>query len=158
MKKIINQSAFTLIELMVVVAIIAILATLGISSYSTAIKKSRDASRKSDIQNIAQALVLYRSDEEGYPASTANLVPNYMSAVPKDEKTGVDYKYTTSGVTANGKIKKFALCTASALEFPKGNANSTSNTALTNGTTVGQACSNTGEASSTCVYYCAASP
>lgn len=159
MKKTNQKAAFTLIELMVVVSIIAILATLGISSYSTAIKKSRDARRKSDIQNIAQGLVLYRSDEAGYPASLDLLVSGkYMSAIPKDEQAGVDYKYTPSGITSTNKIKTFALCTATALEFPKGNANSTSNTTLTNGTTVGQACKNTGTTGNTCLYYCATSP
>lgn len=146
MKKTNRRTAFTLIELMVVVSIIAILATLGISSYSTAIKKSRDGRRKSDIQNIAQALVLYRSDEGVYPSTTADLVANYMSAIPKDEKSGVDYTYTVAS-----NFKTFSLCTATALEYPKGNANSSSSTAFSN-------CANAGETGSTCVYYCAANP
>lgn len=153
MKKITNQSAFTLIELMVVVSIIAILATLGLSSYNTAIKKSRDGRRKSDIQNIAQALVLYRSDEEGYPANLALLkTNNYMSSIPKDEKAATDYKYTTSGETANGKIKNFSLCTASALEYPKGNANSSKDDSLVS-------CANDGTAgTASCVFYCVVNP
>ncbi len=146
MKKTNCRVAFTLIELMVVVSIIAILTTLGISSYSTAIKKSRDGRCKSDIQNIAQALVLYRSDEGVYPGSTASLVANYMSAIPKDEKSGTDYIYTVAS-----NFKTFSLCTPTALEYPKGNANSSSNTAFSN-------CVNTGQTGSTCVYYCVANP
>ncbi len=40
-----KQKAFTLIELMVVMAIIAILATAGLSAYSGYIKKGRDTAR-----------------------------------------------------------------------------------------------------------------
>ena len=48
--------AFTLIELMVVVAIIAILATLSVSNFSTAIRRTRNTNRVSDIQAVAKAM------------------------------------------------------------------------------------------------------
>lgn len=48
--------AFTLIELMVVVAIIAILATLSVSNFSTAIRRTRNTNRISDIQAVAKAM------------------------------------------------------------------------------------------------------
>ncbi len=44
-----KQSGFTLIELMVVMAIIAILATAGLSAYTGYLKKARDATRISDL-------------------------------------------------------------------------------------------------------------
>lgn len=47
-----KQSGFTLIELMVVMAIIAILATAGLSAYGGYIKKARDATRIADIKAI----------------------------------------------------------------------------------------------------------
>jgi type IV pilus assembly protein PilA len=47
-----KQSGFTLIELMVVMAIIAILATAGLSAYTGYIKKARDATRIADIQAL----------------------------------------------------------------------------------------------------------
>lgn len=52
---------FTLLELLVVVSIIVILITMGLSSYSTAQKKGRDAKRKSDIKEIQGALEQYYS-------------------------------------------------------------------------------------------------
>jgi len=47
-----KQSGFTLIELMVVMAIIAILATAGLSAYGGYIKKARDTTRLQDIRAI----------------------------------------------------------------------------------------------------------
>lgn len=52
---------FTLIELLVVISVIAILVTLGFSSFSTAQKKGRDTKRKSDIKEIQGALEQYYS-------------------------------------------------------------------------------------------------
>ena len=51
-----NPSGFTLVELMVVITIIAILATIGVTIYSGAQKAARDAIRRSDILSIAKAL------------------------------------------------------------------------------------------------------
>lgn len=47
-----KQSGFTLIELMVVMAIIAILATAGLSAYTGYIKKARDTTRIADLSAI----------------------------------------------------------------------------------------------------------
>jgi len=55
------KRGFTLLELLVVISIIVILITMGLSSYSTAQKKGRDAKRKSDIKEIQGALEQYYS-------------------------------------------------------------------------------------------------
>ena len=52
-----KQSGFTLIELMVVMAIIAILATAGLSAYGGYLKKARDSNRIEDLRAI-EAVVL----------------------------------------------------------------------------------------------------
>lgn len=62
---------FTLIELLVVISVIAILVTLGFTSFSTAQKKGRDAKRKSDIKEIQVALEQYYS-VCGYQYPTPN--------------------------------------------------------------------------------------
>ncbi len=60
---------FTLVELLIVIAILAILSTLGISNFQTARIKARDLSRKSDLQTIAKSLEAYVNDHRSYPLS-----------------------------------------------------------------------------------------
>lgn len=61
------QRAFTLIELLVVVAIIGILAALVLANLSTSRARARDAERKNDLRQIANALSLRYSDYQNYP-------------------------------------------------------------------------------------------
>ncbi len=64
-------SGFTLLELLVVVSIIVILITMGMSSYATAQKKGRDAKRKGDIKDVQAALEQYYSVcGYSYPVTT----------------------------------------------------------------------------------------
>lgn len=56
MRKNLRPNGFTLIELMVVVAVIAILATLGVSNFSAAIRRTRNAGRQADVEAVAKAL------------------------------------------------------------------------------------------------------
>jgi len=62
-----SKKGFTLIELLIVIAIIGILAAIIIVNLSAARTKSRDAKRKSDINNIKTALDLYFDANESYP-------------------------------------------------------------------------------------------
>lgn len=64
-----KQSGFTLIELMVVMAIIAILATAGLSAYTGYIKKARDTTRIADI-NAINKIVLANMSASGMPPQT----------------------------------------------------------------------------------------
>ncbi|GAB4219133.1 MAG: hypothetical protein Fur009_3720 [Candidatus Microgenomates bacterium] len=64
------KKAFTLLELLVVIGIIAVIVSFGFTSYSTAQKKSRDAKRKNDLKTIQNALEQYYSIcSYNYPAS-----------------------------------------------------------------------------------------
>jgi prepilin-type N-terminal cleavage/methylation domain-containing protein len=63
------SSAFTLLELLIVMIILAILAGIGLISFGTVQQKSRDSSRKQDLSNIAKALELYHNDFGSYPSS-----------------------------------------------------------------------------------------
>ncbi|MFC1656705.1 type II secretion system protein [Patescibacteria group bacterium] len=60
-------SAFTLIEILVVVAIIGILATLIVVNYNDSRAKARDAKRKQDISTYQSAIESYIDDYNVYP-------------------------------------------------------------------------------------------
>ncbi|MFH2019725.1 MAG: type II secretion system protein [bacterium] len=65
-----KKEGFTLVELLIVMAILGILATLGISNFQTARVKARDAKRKSDLQTVAKSLEAYVNDHSAYPLSS----------------------------------------------------------------------------------------
>src|SRR3989338_6984910 len=65
------KKAFTLLEMLVVVGIIAVLVSIGTSSYSTAQKKARDAKRQSDLKSFQNALEqCYSVNSYAYPTIT----------------------------------------------------------------------------------------
>lgn len=92
-----SRRGFTLIELLVVIAIIGILIAVGSLSYAKAVQLSRDSRRKTDLEQIRQALETYRSENASYPANMSSLEPDYITIVPNDPKEGTPgytYAYT----------------------------------------------------------------
>ena len=92
-----RDAGFTLVELMIVMAIIGILATLAIPSYVTAIKHAREAVLKEDLHVIRAAIDSYTMDKQKAPQSLDDLVTDgYLKVVPEDPRT----HSTDSWVTA----------------------------------------------------------
>ena len=89
MRKNRTQSAgFTLIELMIVMAIIGILITLAIPSFVGAIKHAREAALKEDLQTMRTAIDTYTMDKQKGPQSLDDLVQDgYLRAIPEDPMT-----------------------------------------------------------------------
>ncbi len=63
-----TSKAFTLIELLIVIAIIGILMTIIFASFSQAQKNARDGQRKADLQAVAGVLQRFYSDNSVYPS------------------------------------------------------------------------------------------
>ena len=83
-----TQSGFTLIELMIVMAIIGVLATLAIPSFVSAIKHAREAVLKEDLQTMRAAIDSYTMDKQKAPQSLDDLVQEgYLRAIPEDPMT-----------------------------------------------------------------------
>jgi len=102
-----ERKGFTLIELMLVVAIIGILAAMVIPRLSGRTKQAKEAVAKADINvNIPTALDLYELDVGEFPASLGVLMDNsgegedwkgpYLKRIPKDP-WGRDYHYKYPG-------------------------------------------------------------
>ena len=65
-----EKKGFTLIELMIVVAIIGILAAIAIPKFADLIRKSKEASTKGSLGAMRAAVVIYYGDNEGWLAET----------------------------------------------------------------------------------------
>ena len=82
---------FTLIELMVVLAIIATLLSLIAPRYFHSIDKSKEAALRSDLNGMRDAIDKYYGDLGKYPLSLDDLVAKkYIRNIPPDPITGSD--------------------------------------------------------------------
>jgi len=72
-----NQQGFTLIELMIVIAIIGILAAIAIPQFSAYRQRAYNSAANSDLKNAATAQEAYYVDNETYTATIANLIGTY---------------------------------------------------------------------------------
>jgi prepilin-type N-terminal cleavage/methylation domain-containing protein len=134
MKK--NVQGFTLIEIMIAMAIVAILSGVGFTAYTASLQRSRDSQRKADLSQIQRALETYLMDHSLYPEATADhkidgcydtdtntvgitcewgqefvfLVNTaekaYMSTLPRDPQAYQSYQYYVSS-----DLKKYQLFT-----------------------------------------------
>ena len=84
-----GPDGFTLIELMIVVAIIGILATLAVPSYQSSVVKAKEAALRQDLSTLRDVLDQHKADQGKYPPSLVALVSaGYMRGIPKDPFTG----------------------------------------------------------------------
>jgi general secretion pathway protein G len=64
-----KQKGFSLIELLVAIAIIAVLMALAVPNYLGARERARDSKKKSELSQLKTALRLYYNDYQRYPAA-----------------------------------------------------------------------------------------
>ena len=80
-----SKKGFTLIELMIVVAIIGILAAIAIPKFAELIRKSSEGASKGNLGALRSAMSIYYGDMEGtYPASLLALTVGgkYLTVIP----------------------------------------------------------------------------
>lgn len=116
-----RHRGFTLIELMVVLVIIGVLAALIVPNVLDRTDDARVTAARTDVNNLMQALKLYRLDNQRYPSAeqglgalvakpqTNPIPPNWRPYLPKLPKDpwGSDYQYVNPGV--KGDIDIYSL-------------------------------------------------
>ena len=98
-----NKSAFTLLEILVVVGLIGLLTAIGSFGYVNYAQKARDSRRQIDMQQLRSALELYRSNnsegvyptaaEYGSGTSSVLVSSGLVQTIPVDPR-GAAYTYT----------------------------------------------------------------
>ena len=115
------QAGFTLIELMVVLVIIGVLAALIVPNVLDRAEDARATAAKTDVNNLMQALKLYKLDNQRYPTTeqglqallakptTGPVPPNwkpYVEKLPQDPWNH-PYQYLNPGVKGEIDVMSF---------------------------------------------------
>lgn len=111
---------FTLIEMLVVVAIFAILASLVLARVTSAKANARDAKRVESIRQLENALDLYKNSNNSYPVCNPEVVINgasdclsaFLISAGAMSRTPVDP--TGEGIGTCGQVDSFVYCYQSA--------------------------------------------
>jgi general secretion pathway protein G len=83
-----SESGFTLLELLIVLAIIATLAAMAIPAYTRNVQAAREAVLREDLQVMRSAIGSYTVDKQKAPQSLDDLVTaGYLKAIPVDPVT-----------------------------------------------------------------------
>jgi len=83
-------SGFTLIELIVVLAIIALLVSIVAPRYHHTVDRARDASLRTSLNVVRDAIDKFTADRDRYPDSLDELVARgYLRQLPQDPVTGL---------------------------------------------------------------------
>lgn len=81
----IGRGGFTLVELLVVLAILALLLTIATPKYIQHIERAREATLRSTLKVMRQSIDKFYGDQGRYPASLDELVSReYLKAIPVD--------------------------------------------------------------------------
>jgi len=96
------RSGFTLIELMVVLAIVGVLLSLALPKYRHSVERSREAVLHEDLRVMRGAIDQFAGDRGRYPSSLDELVEQrYLRALPRDPVTDSTATWVLSAPPAN---------------------------------------------------------
>jgi len=83
-----GQRGFTLIELLIVVTLIVVIAGIGLSTYSTSVKRAKEAVLRENLFRMRDSIDQYYADKAAWPPDLAALVSNgYIRQIPRDPIT-----------------------------------------------------------------------
>lgn len=115
-----KQSGFTIVELLIVIVVIGILATLVIVTFSGVQQKARDTKRQTDVKALASQLEVYYANNGSYPALaqlqdntwvTANLKGLDLNGLVAPAATGTNTVSATASKTTYQYVPTPSTCT-----------------------------------------------
>ena len=91
-----GEGGFTLVELMIVMAIIMILATIAIPIYVRTLQRAKEATLREDLHTMRTAIDSYTVDKEKAPETLDDLVQaGYLKSIPVDPMTSSNETWIT---------------------------------------------------------------
>lgn len=116
-----RNTGFTLIEVLIVIAILGIVAGSILGNFFTSLGKGRDSRRKQDLELVGKSLELYYNDHKAYPTgdplSWGNQFTDgttvYMQQLPTDPKSpsySYNYVYDPNPPAGGGSGYKLYAC------------------------------------------------
>jgi general secretion pathway protein G len=81
-------AGFTLIEVLIVITLITVLASVGLATYTNSVRRAREAVLREDLFRMRDAIDQYYADKNKYPQALQDLVSDgYLREIPKDPMT-----------------------------------------------------------------------
>ena len=87
--RLLRARGFTLIEMLIVMTLIVVLASVGLIAYQSSVRRGREAVLKEDLYRMRDAIDQYYADKGKYPTDLNELVTSsYLRRIPVDPITG----------------------------------------------------------------------
>lgn len=100
-----NKTGFTFVELMVVMAIVALMITIALPRYYSGMERAKEAILKEDLFIMRDAIDDYYVDKGQYPRSLEVLVDErYLRAIPPDPITDSNKTWILIGLPQNPSV------------------------------------------------------
>jgi len=79
-----NRRGFTLIEMVIVIAMILVLLSIALPMYNRSILRANETKLHHDLVTLNKAIVEYSLDKKKAPSAPEDLVPGYVKFIPDD--------------------------------------------------------------------------
>ena len=97
-----QSDGFTLIEVLIVVTLIVVLASVGMPTYRNSVQRAREAVLSEDLFRLREAIDQYYADKNRYPSTLQDLVSDgYLREIPKDPMTDSADTWQTEAAPAD---------------------------------------------------------
>lgn len=98
-----DQRGFTMVELLIVISMIVILASMGLAQYRNSVIRAQEATLKEDLFRMRDAIDQYYADRNKYPSALDDLVSEgYLRTIPTDPFT--NSKDTWQAINAEANV------------------------------------------------------